>query len=733
VSNTGKQTSPQTPVKYISLNVPYVKAQDFIIHYARYIHNYNFIFPKANMFAVGTNIRLRVRLKNGTQVFNAQGQIVPPKQDQEGMTVLRLKAFDKVSKACYYYMQEYRKKISQSEFSSQEAMKRAIRGMTLISDGVSEFSAHKTNPGVNQEGPVIGIDLGTTNSCCGVVKNNRPLVIPSRRGHNTIPSVVALDSMGQVVVGHGAKAQMELNPSKTIYGSKRLVGRPFGSPVVRRSQDRFQYEIIEGDDSLAAVKIEQRVFSLEEVSGLILEEIKNVAQEYMGQEIHRAVITVPAFYNENQRVAVRKAGKLAGLHVERILNEPTAAALAYGYNRGKEQRILVYDLGGGTFDASILDIFENTYQVMATGGDTFLGGVDFDSTAMDHVLIEFQLQLGKAPDIERVALLRALQGAEFAKCNLSESNDTQIRLPFIGFVDDQPVDLEVSLSRSKLEELVKPLITRTLDVCEEVMQQSGTKKQELDAILLVGGMSRMPLIWKMIEERFGIEPHKGVHPDESVALGAALLADSLGKIDSILLIDVLPMSIVVGLPGGEVKTVLPSGITVPASKTYAIKTYLDNQTEMELPIFQGQSRKIDDNEYLGTTKIKGIPPGPAGSRTIEITFSIDSECLLTVHAKDSQAGKLAENAMTTRESMAALRKKYRESGEGSLGPMSAADFGADRMSIDDSDRITAALGIQKKSASGKKKKNTELSSDEISQAYPSKGLWGFIKRLFGKR
>jgi molecular chaperone DnaK len=536
----------------------------------------------------------------------------------------------------------------------------SLRRMVLLDESASVPVAPVASPSKTDEakqGIVLGIDLGTTNSCCAIVKGERPFVIPSRRGHNTIPSVVAINSVGDTLVGSAAKAQMEINPERTIYGSKRLVGRPFDSPVVRQVRDRFHYKIVEGPNHLAAVEIDDRILSLEEVASLILTEIKDTAQDYLGQYVERAVITVPAFYNENQRQAVRKAGEMAGFQVERILNEPTAAALTFGQRATGDRRLLVYDLGGGTFDASVLELKGGIYEVLSTGGDTFLGGVDFDTQLMDHILIEFQLNLGKMPDLDRVAYLRVLQGAEFAKRNLSSKNDAQVRLPFIGRLDGKPVDLDVTVDRATFEQLVAPMVMRTLDVCESVLAQRSLKPEDIDDIVLVGGQTRMPMIWKKIAELFGKEPLKGVHPDESVAIGAALLGHSINQKADFKLVDVLPISIGVGVPGGVFRKVITAGTSLPASRTYGLYTFVDNQNLMIIPVYQGETNKTDESELLGIVELNGIPPGKAGSRMLEITFSLSPECLLTVSARDRDGGQLADVKLSAQESLENLQSK----------------------------------------------------------------------------
>ncbi|WNG36903.1 TIGR02266 family protein [Archangium violaceum] len=506
-------------------------------------------------------------------------------------------------------------------------------------------------------GPIIGIDLGTTNSCAAYVRNNKPGVLPSREGHNTVPSIIALNTRGKLVVGHPAKGQMLTNPRQTVYGAKRLVGRPYESPLVRQIKDRFAYEIAPGEGGEAAVRLGDRIYTLQQISALILREVKEVAQNQLGQPISRAVITVPAYYNDNQRQAVREAGRLAGLHVERILNEPTAAALAYGFGRKLNQRVLVYDLGGGTFDASVLELNDTLYEVVSTGGDTFLGGIDFDNAIVGYLLEQFQQQLGFPFQGDRVAMQRIQDAAERAKCALSERSQVRVHVAFLTMIDGKPVDLDVNLTREKLVELTEKLVDRTLEVCADVLDAKGLTPRNIDEIILVGGQSRFPLVHEKISWFFGKAPTKNVHPDEAVALGAALLAHSLGQLEGVVLIDVLPMAIGVGLPGGRFKPVLERNVSLPATKSYQLATSRDEQQEIDLIILQGDSERAVENEYLGTLKISGLPPGPRGSVKVSITFEVSNECILKVTAREPTSGVEVMSIFSTRDTPEEVKAK----------------------------------------------------------------------------
>ncbi|MFL5343539.1 MAG: TIGR02266 family protein [Hyalangium sp.] len=517
------------------------------------------------------------------------------------------------------------------------------------------FEPPKEEP--KREGPIIGIDLGTTNSCAGYVRSGKPEVLRSREGHNTVPSILALNVRGKMIVGHPAKGQMLTNPRQTVYGAKRLVGRAYDSPIVQHIKDRFHYEVAPGENGEAAVKLGDRVFSLQQISALILREVKEVAQNQIGQPISRAVITVPAYYNDNQRTAVREAGQLAGLYVERILNEPTAAALAYGYGRKLNQRILVYDLGGGTFDASVLELHDTVYEVISTGGDTFLGGIDFDNAIVEYLLEEFQKQTGKAFQGDRVAMQRIHDAAERAKCALSERSDMRIHVAFVTMIDNTPYDLDVTLTRKKLIELTEKLVDRTLEVCDEVLKAKNLATADIQEVVLVGGQSRFPLVHEKITQFFGKPPTKNVHPDEAVALGAALLAHSLGQKEGVTLIDVLPMAIGVGLPGGRFKHVMERNAPLPASKTYTLSTSRDQQTELEVSIFQGESDRTAENEFLGTMKLTGLPKRPRGEVRVTITFEVNSESLLKVTAKENVTGKEISSTFSTRDTPEAVKAR----------------------------------------------------------------------------
>ncbi len=508
-------------------------------------------------------------------------------------------------------------------------------------------------------GPVIGIDLGTTNSCVGILQNGKPIVMRSKQGYNTLPSIVSVTPAGKLLVAHPAKNQMLLNPTRTIYGAKRLVGRPFDSPTVREVRERFHYEICPDDAGRAAVRLGADVLSLEEVQGLILRECKEMAEREMNVPVSRAVVTVPAYYSEPQREAVRKAGALAGLQVERILNEPTAAALAFGMNRELSKKVLVYDLGGGTFDATLLKIEKNVFEVLATGGDTFLGGVDFDNAIVDLLLQKFQQSEKVQFSGDSVALSRVSDLAEKAKCALSERASYDVHVPMLMMNASTGAwhDLRCTLTRDEVNAATLGMIDRTLDAVRDVLLDGGVKPADVDDVILVGGQSRMPLVREKLKELFGKPAQASVNADEAVALGAALYSGSVDKVSSVVLIDVLPMTVGVGLPGGGFKRVLERNTPLPAQRSFSLPTTRDNDTTIEFEVFQGEDTNVAGNEYLGTVRIEGLPKAPKGMVKVAVTLRLDPECVLHAEAVDLQTRKAVRATLATRYTSDEVQKK----------------------------------------------------------------------------
>ncbi len=470
---------------------------------------------------------------------------------------------------------------------------------------------------------ILGIDLGTTNTCVAYVRNKLAKVVPSDKGSLILPSVVAVSDKGDLLVGNVAKDQMVVNPRNTIYGAKRLIGRKYNSKVVQDIKHYFSYEIVEGPQGEAAVLLAGRIYSLPQISAFVLQHCKRVAEATLGQEISEAVISVPAYYNDNQRQAVKEAGRLAGFNVRRIVNEPTAAALAYGLNRGFDHKVLVYDLGGGTFDVSVLHLHGNVMEVLATGGDTFLGGVDFDNRIIDFVLEEFRTETKIDLTQSPIAMQRIKNASESAKIDLSLLSNVMIELPYITDRRGKPVDLRMPLSRERVNALVMDLVDKSFELVDRVLAEKNLKRSDIHEVLLVGGQTRMPLVQGKAHQFFGKPPRKGVHPDESVALGAALLAESMQEIDSVTLVDVLSMPIGFAVTGGRFRRVIEKNTQIPTQRSFRLPPARIGHP-LELDVFQGESERILDNEYLGTLK---FPPEAAGQR---VSFNLDEECLLHV-------------------------------------------------------------------------------------------------------
>jgi molecular chaperone DnaK (HSP70) len=498
-------------------------------------------------------------------------------------------------------------------------------------------------------GPVIGIDLGTTNSAVAVLSKGRPLILSSKDGYNTIPSIVALTQQGKLQIGHRAKSQMVLNPTQSIFGAKRLVGRDFESPTVKQLKDRCHFEIVAGADRRAAVKLGEKVLSLEEVQALVLKECREMAEQTLGVPVSRAVITCPAYYSEPQREAVRRAGAMAGLKVERVLNEPTAAALAFGMNRELKKTVLVYDLGGGTFDATLLKVEENVFEVLATGGDVFLGGTDFDNQLVDLLLQRF-LEWHKRPFAgDRVALSRVAEAAEKAKIALSERTTFDVSLPMLELdAGGKPLDLRTTLTRADVEAVCAELIERTLQAVQDVLLDAKLKASQVDDVILVGGMSRMPLVREKLKAIFKKPPQAAVNADEAVALGAALYSGTVDKVSSLVLIDVVPMTIGLGRPGGAFHRLIERNTPLPATKSFGLSTQRDDETELEVMVFQGEDSNVAGNEFLGAVTITGLPKGPKGAVQVAVTLGLDAECVLRVEAREFKTRTVVRATLATR-------------------------------------------------------------------------------------
>ena len=542
---------------------------------------------------------------------------------------------------------------------------------------------------------VIGIDLGTTNSCVAIVEDGQPTVIANRGGYQTTPSMIAFAENGKRLVGYIAKRQAITNAENTVYAAKRLIGRKWDSTTIQGAIETLPYKLVEGPHNDVRIQLRDKVYSLPELASFVLQEMKMIAEEHLGEEAEKAVITVPAYFNDGQRQATKDAGRIAGLDVIRIINEPTAAALAYGFGKEMEKKVAIYDLGGGTFDISILEIGNGVFEVISTAGDTYLGGEDFDRRIIDWLVFGFAKEHNINLREDRMALQRLRDVAEKAKCELSAVKETEINLPFIITTNTgETLHLQRMLTRDKLEELTLDMVERTVQICEKTLQEARINTDELQEVILVGGMTRMPKVQEMVADFFGLEPCKGVHPDEVVGLGAGIQGMALLDEDSdMLLLDVTPHALGIMIVGGMFHTIIEQNTTVPASATHVFTTIRDNQTSVKILVLQGDAERAEENELLGEFMLTGLRRAPRGEMDVEVTFDISADGIVSVSARDMETGVAQSITVTATSGLTEdeISQMVEENQDFAVGLRESQEFSKEKLDLEKSIREVEKL------------------------------------------
>jgi len=653
----------------LAIRLAFGSLAEFVERYALDVSRGGIFVRTRDVQPVGTTVSFDLQLVTGEKVVKGRGVVAwsappsaPGEPDRDAGMGIRFTELDAESRALVDLVVASRRAGGAGGEQALAGGEPQPARVTLAS--IAPRRAADRRP------PAIGIDLGTSNCCFAIAEGGKARVLLSRHGTRTIPSVVAFDAHGRLLVGEPARAQLLLNPANTVFGAKRLLGRSFDGPATRACRDRFPYDIVEGRRGEAALRFAGREFSLQQISAFLLAEVREEATRALGEPVTRAVVTVPAYYGDRQRQAVREAGQLAGLQVERIVNEPTAAAIAWAHGRGLSRTVLVYDLGGGTFDASVVEVQGSAYEVLSIGGDPFLGGADFDAQLVDSLAFRFRQGNGFLPPPDRLVWQRLRDAAEEAKVALSTADAVRVQVPFLcrdpGGGD---AELLLEVTRAELEELCARLVERTIDICRETLAAKGLEPADLHEVLLVGGQSRMPLVRRRLREVLGREPAEGLQPEEAVALGAALLAEAR-SVRPPIVSEALAQAICVALPGGRVAPVLPRNTKLPARRTYELATVRDGQRELELVILQGDASRADACELLGTVSVPGLAAGPAGAARVTVEFAVGAEGILRVTARDPATGRRTEAHLATADAPAEVRRRF------GLPPGGAAKPGA---------------------------------------------------------